>query len=113
MKKIKIMLMSLALLAVVGGALAWKAKVGGTLTYCTAPTNASGPVCPQFCEALITTGAIHNQAAFVCTTDATTTVNPGGGPDIYTCTTTDLVPEPDVIVKRQCGSVTARVTNNQ
>ena len=36
MKKVKIMLLSLALFAVVGGALAFKAKLGGTLKLCIA-----------------------------------------------------------------------------
>ena len=39
MKKVKIMLLSLALIAVVGGALAFKSKLGST--FCTAPAYGS------------------------------------------------------------------------
>jgi hypothetical protein len=46
MKKIKIMLLSLALFAVVGGALAFKARF--TDSFCTAPyLGGSAPLCPN------------------------------------------------------------------
>jgi len=47
MKKIKIMLLSLALLAVVGGALAFKAKMG-PFTFCTAPAFFDQLLSPQY-----------------------------------------------------------------
>src|SRR5688572_4739575 len=47
MKKLKIMLLSFALLAIVGGALAFKAKLGGE-AYCTTITN--GDNSPFFCS---------------------------------------------------------------
>jgi hypothetical protein len=43
MKKMKIMLLSFALLAIVGGALAFRAKT--TIAYCTAEVEESGPAC--------------------------------------------------------------------
>jgi hypothetical protein len=67
MKKIKLMLLSLALFAVVGAALAFKAKYA--VTYCT--TLAQSGVackdltCPNRAAASTTIGGVGN---FVCTT---------------------------------------------
>lgn len=64
MKKVKLMLLSLSILAVVGGALAFTAKTG--TTYCTADVDSNGN-CPAICplpgklSPVITT-------KFVCTT---------------------------------------------
>jgi hypothetical protein len=63
MKKIKIMLLSLALVAVVGGALAF--KVRGTTTYCTAAVGASG-TCDFACPNKKTGNP--GGANFICTT---------------------------------------------
>lgn len=61
MRKIKIMLMSLLVLAVVGGALAFKAKF--QKIYCTAPVPASGSClnvkCPNVVEST-TEGGTQN-----------------------------------------------------
>lgn len=53
MKKAKIMLMSIALVAVVGGALAFKASKSPTRKYCYSTTAASDPT-TQICS-LVTT----------------------------------------------------------
>ena len=47
MKKLKIMLLSFALLAIVGGALAFKARFASL--YCTAPVNPAGQQANGFC----------------------------------------------------------------
>lgn len=44
MKKAKIMLLTIAVLATVGGALAFKAKAFGTKDYCYSITNVQPPV---------------------------------------------------------------------
>ena len=60
------MLLSLALFAVVGGALAFKAKF--RTEYCTAPTQANG-TCGVTCPALtISTTFGADQQPFLCTT---------------------------------------------
>ena len=70
MKKIKFMLMSLAFLAVVGGALAFKASFGST--FCTGDIplvgtcTDSGVVCPNPVGLQIDGPVIDD---FVCTTD--------------------------------------------
>lgn len=75
MKKLKIMLLSFAVLAVVGGALAFKARTG-VLSFCTALTNgaASGDVCTvqagvkKYCP--INVGVTTQSPTIrVCTTD--------------------------------------------
>jgi hypothetical protein len=78
MKKVKIMLMSLAIIAVVGGALAFKAKHNSS-TFCTTLavqvngvftcTDALGiPLtCPTSIE--LSTTDVPNSAQPVCTTD--------------------------------------------
>jgi len=69
MKRIKLMLLSLSVLAVVGGALAFTAKTGPF--YCTAPTVEGVSCenitdgCPAFNQLKETTGA------FICTTTST------------------------------------------
>jgi hypothetical protein len=65
MKKLKYMLLSLALIAVVGGALAFKAKF--STTYCTAPVNTDGS-CPAACPAFTANSTIANAITSFCTT---------------------------------------------
>jgi hypothetical protein len=64
MKKVKLMLLSLSILAVVGGALAFTARSG--ITYCTAPTvnelNQCNTTCPDPAK-LNVTGEV-----WICTT---------------------------------------------
>ena len=69
MKKLKVMLLSFALVAVVGGALAFNAKKGSS--YCTAATNTSGAFCPttKSCPTLITAKKIVSTGTFICTAD--------------------------------------------
>jgi hypothetical protein len=68
MKKVKLMLMSLSVLAVVGGALAFSAKTGAKI--CTVDVNSDGS-CPQFCASLRQKSTTN--ATFICT--APTIVN--------------------------------------
>ena len=75
MKKVKLMLLSLSILAVVGGALAFTAKKSGTL-YCTADTILVDGVttCPEFCP---TQARLQTQTGSnVCTTTANATGSP-------------------------------------
>ena len=67
MKKVKIMLMSLTLLAIVGGALAFKAKFQ-LQEYCTTTTTDAGPnpVCPFFDE--LTTEVVSAHTTYYYTT---------------------------------------------
>jgi hypothetical protein len=88
MKKIKLMLASLSILAVVGGALAFSTNTG--TTYCTAlPENGD---CPQECP---TTAKLKagGQDDFVCTTTtsgvSTRPCKDGSGV-ILTCITTSV-----------------------
>ncbi len=67
MKKVKMMLLSLGLFAVVGGALAFKAKY--STSYCTAPTQ-QGIACAQkFCPNIVANSTTLNAGTqpFVCT----------------------------------------------
>jgi hypothetical protein len=94
MKKIKFMLLSLALIAVVGGALGFKARFHDS--FCTAPAvdNGSG----------VFTCQIPGQATLSCPNpvSASTTQTPAGNLDIV-CTTT-----PDAILG--CGDAANTVT---
>ena len=81
MKKVKIMLFSLAVLAVVGGALAFKAM--GPFNYCTAPLGANG-TCNFNCTN-IRSGFADNNQAFVCTTTPRLAFDAEGNP-VYLCT---------------------------
>lgn len=85
MKRVKIMLLSLALFAVVGGALAFKAKYN--IKFCTAPTEV-GKACTQVaaCPNLVVNSTTTNDAGiqFVCTT----TPQDGQCPTNIKCTTT-------------------------
>lgn len=47
MKRVKVMLTAICVLAMVGGALAFKAKTFGNGTYCTT-TAGGGNICPVF-----------------------------------------------------------------
>lgn len=77
MKKLKVMLLSFAVIAVVGGALAFKTKY--SVSYCTAATVAGNPpTCPAHCPTLIESQKIVSTGTFVCTA-----AEPLGG-----CTTT-------------------------
>lgn len=85
MKKVKIMLTSIALLALVGGALAFKAKF--STSYCTTNTilDAQGavtcPVSPGSCPELI------NHTTVGGTTNYCTTIKPAGGcANVVNCT---------------------------
>ena len=106
MKRIKLMLLSLALVAVVGGALAFKARY--TVSYCTtvAVQNAAGVstcIDPANNLALTCTTTIHGKLAFangtrtVCTTDAIFSV----AQDTYTCP-----------ANRACNPTTYRIPND-
>lgn len=64
MKKIKLMLLSFALLAAVGGALAFNAK--GLERFCTANPNANG-TCPHACPS-DRTGNFRSGSPWMCTT---------------------------------------------
>ncbi len=67
MKKVKFMLMAIAIIAVVGGALAFKASEKYNLQYCT--TTVEGDICPQFCPTLIVNASEGTQFhTKVCTT---------------------------------------------
>lgn len=66
MKKIKFMLLSLALFAVVGGIFAFKARFGKL--YCTAPVQANG-TCGVACPTL-TNSTTQDATEFFCTTTA-------------------------------------------
>jgi hypothetical protein len=72
MKKVKLMLVSLSVLAVVGAALAFKAKDTGE--FCTAPLNQDGKTCPQNCpnDRFLTLG----QGDFICTQTTNGTAEP-------------------------------------
>jgi len=87
MKKVKIMLFSLALLAVVGGALAFKAKYDGS-KYCTS-TFVQGQVNPPVtCSLLVTTSKTNGLTTMWTTTPTTTlSIDPvtGGNSIISTC----------------------------
>ena len=80
MKKLKIMLLSLALFAVVGGALAFKAKY--TSSYCTIRADFDGsawscpstPGVPQACALFQTITTTTGSGIRFCTTN----VNAGG-----------------------------------
>lgn len=75
MKRIKIMLLSFALLAIVGGALAFKAKFDQTFCYTTTDTAGSSPSCS------------------VTVANSIITVDPGTGVRrYYTTTPQDLSP---------------------
>lgn len=91
MKKIKMMLLSLALFAVVGGALAFKARF--QTDFCTAPTE-QGVACTQIACANHAISKIDpkNQADFVCTT---TYDQNGCASENLLCTTTTLRLTPD------------------
>lgn len=68
MKRIKIMLTSLALFAVVGGALAFKANFNGT--FCTATPGTPGPnVCAKACPNFTTKVQPGSTGDFVCTAE--------------------------------------------
>jgi hypothetical protein len=92
MKKARIMLMSIAILAIVGGALAFKAQRG--IGFCTDPVNTpaavgsteSGSNCSQF---ILTTtvGTSNPKLKFVYKTNDTECA------DIATCTGANLVDE--------------------
>lgn len=68
MKRVKIMLLSLALFAVVGAALAFKARF--IQNYCTAPTI--NGACPVYCPNLVRSSTTTASVPFVCTTTPTT-----------------------------------------
>ena len=100
MKKLKIMLLSFALLAIVGSALAFKARFSGQ-QFCTAATNgASSDICTvsaglnQFCPNLVnktTVDPVNGRgSALVCTT---TPNNPGTNADCNNirCETTTTI----------------------
>ena len=93
MKKVKIMLLSIALLAIVGGALAFKAKFDAT--FCTMdpivftdPTTAPDDACPLIVN--IETTTIGGVAAFVDETPVNVTTLPGHGTQLY-CNPDDCV----------------------
>ena len=68
MKRVKLMLLSFCILAVVAGALAFKAK--GTLDFCTAPTKSINPTlaCPSnYACPTENTKLLANDGAFICT----------------------------------------------
>jgi hypothetical protein len=66
MKRVKLMLLSLTVLAVVGGALAF--NVRGAINYCTAKPDTNGN-CPATCINFnVTGGAIDTSVPLVCTT---------------------------------------------
>lgn len=72
MKKIKLMLLSLTVLATVGAALAFNVK--GTERFCTAAPNTNG-TCPNACPNDRTGNFITGQP-FICTTPTSGLSNP-------------------------------------
>lgn len=72
MKKVKIMLFSLALLAVVGAALAFKAKFN--TAYCISTYDPLQPNAPATCSTLFTTSTTFNGITTYWTTTAATTI---------------------------------------
>jgi hypothetical protein len=79
MKKLKIILLSLALFAVVGGALAFKAKYQSR--YCITDPNPDGS-CPLECPVEVLTSTTEDANEFKCTT----TWNPGCIEECFTST---------------------------
>jgi hypothetical protein len=67
MKRIKIMLTSLALFAVVGGALAFKANYAQS--FCTAAPGTGTNACLKACPTRIDNQAIGGSGTLVCTAD--------------------------------------------
>jgi hypothetical protein len=65
MKKVKLMLLSLSVLAVVAGALAFTAK--GNLKFCTAAIEGSSPFCNKACPTYVTTLTTVAPNTFICT----------------------------------------------
>ena len=65
MKKVKLMLLSLSVLAVVGGTLAFTAKTGAMI--CTAPVDSQGH-CPTYCDIALKKSNT-NPGEFMCTAD--------------------------------------------
>src|SRR5690348_12547436 len=101
MKKVKIMLLSLALFAVVGGALAFKAKLGNN-KFCTAPAYFDAGSTPQYycsfniggnefttksCESYAVGQKIGTGTPIVCTT---TTANVTTDTECQTLSCTSL-----------------------
>jgi hypothetical protein len=89
MKKVKLMLLSLSVLAVVGGALAFTAKTGSK--FCVVPTTSSS-LCPANCPNYISITDPIKSTDFVCTTITTGTLG-------SECTLSSGAPKP-------CGLVT-------
>ena len=85
MKKLKFMLLSLALVAVVGGSLAFKATY--IKSYCTAPTQI-GFTCPELaCPNLVNfSTTINGVGDFVCTTPTVPNVGCPEGLKCFTST---------------------------
>jgi len=100
MKKMKIMLLSFALLAIVGSALAFKARFSGQF-FCTAATNgqSSGDIC---------TNPNNGGNPFICNVASVnkTTIDPltGGGSNLR-CTT-DPVGGPNPCLNLECDAST-------
>jgi hypothetical protein len=81
MKKVKIMLLSLTILAVVGAALAFKARE--ITKFCTAVYNDG---CPAKCPNLVTSKSTNESGPVYCTTTPQQTRLVVGGPLVSTCT---------------------------
>ncbi|WP_207510452.1 hypothetical protein [Longitalea luteola] len=88
MKKARLMLLSLALFAIAGGALAFKANYGRY--YCTAPTQQGVSCSNKFCQNL---------------TNATTL---GGSLAPFVCTTTPI--DGDCVPNLRCAATSTRLT---
>ena len=81
MKKIKVMLLSFALLAVVGGALAFKAKFNLPMCYRITTGAGANPVCPTRLTTSTTTDVVADALDIYYTTEPQ---NLGNGPTCYT-----------------------------
>ena len=101
MKKIKIMLLSLALFAVVGAALAFKARF--LTQYCT--TNIVGSQCPAANACLLTTSTTIAATIPVCYTLAKTYTIEDGSEHIGCFRNVD--PTPGNTVALTCTSTTS------
>jgi len=75
MKKIKVMLIAIAVFAVIGGALAFKAKTYGSTIWSTS-NQASGTLCPLLLQNFTVVGS----GTFRCTTKAPDAAHPNGWP---------------------------------
>ena len=87
MKKVKIMLSAIAIFAVVGGALAFKAKTYGATIYTTTNESVPNPKCPlEKIEFTITNVKPSPTAVQISVTTITVVGQPAGQPCVLSYT---------------------------